>query len=304
MKIIIYLFIILLKLTKSYYKYTQNLTYLNLLSTFYHYTGSVSNYRDSEGVLLEIEFPKNPIVGFYFIFDYYFSTATSCIITVLDHTFEGIYNKLAIKLKSKDMFTMTIKLEHKPSKGYWHDFYLSYVFGFSYFPFCVYQTNNNITAFYNYNDGFRLLLNITNFKKDKLHYFYNTFHSINNPSYKLFEKQSEVFDFDFSKFDGSLERLDDKLIEFAKKEARYNFLLLYYEGDKNHTNSSNAYGLSIAHFAVLYEHEFIYFYPIIPSIVFAFLIIAITGLMYFKFQYVKKPKPTQNSEIQKELIEK
>lgn len=88
MKIIIYLFIILLKLTKSYYKYTQNLTYLNLLSTFYHYTGSVSNYHDSEGVLLEIEFPKNPIVGLYFIFDYYFSTATSCIITVLDHTFE------------------------------------------------------------------------------------------------------------------------------------------------------------------------------------------------------------------------
>ena len=62
--------------------------------------------------------------------------------------------------------------------------------------------------------------------------------------------------------------------------------------------------MSTALFAILDNHITFYINPIIPSLVYVFSIILITGILYYKFQYVKSPKPKKEKDLNVELIEK
>ena len=296
------LFLVLFKLINTYKKYTKDLTRYNIDNKVFHDTDILSVFPD-EGVLIEMKFPKSNIPNPYFIFDYYFPTSTSCTINVLNQTFSGIYNKIAIQFNNTDEFLLTIQLENRPVGFLGHYYYVNFIYEYSYFPYIYYYTNGNFSADYNFNDEFRMMLNIKDFEKDKTYYLFNSFHFIKNPEYKLFETEIPSILFDFSNYDGELYSYKNNIFEFKKTDDKYNFLVLSFKGDKNYTNSSDEYGRNKAFFAILESHEFFNCYPIIPSLICPFIVILITGLLYYKFQYIKRPIQKEEKDLNKVLIE-
>ena len=285
--------------------YTQNLTDIDLSNHFYTYTDGLSDSIYNRNLELDILFPKSSHTGLYFILDYYFSTSSFCEINVLGKTYSGIKGKIVVELDKLEEFKMVILLDYVYSYSS-HTFTVCYIFGYSYFPYNFWYTDENLTINYNYADEFRMILNIEKLEEGKLYYFFNTFDYIGNPQYKLFENDGDAVNFDFLNFDGYLTKHDNGVLEFIKKDNKYKDVILYFIGNKTHTGSSY-YGKSTANFAILYNYEIISFYPIIPIIVFPLIVILITGLLYWKFQYEKKPKPQpqqkQETELRQELIE-
>lgn len=227
MVIINIIFFILFRLTKNVREYSQNFTNVDFIKKNRRFEGSLDDTIYNQNVQLTIYFPKTSIKGLYFIFDYNCpGYMTSCIISVLGQTFYEKCYKIVIKLETNVEFSLIMKLNYFGMRPYGHTFDLNYLVGYFSVPYIYHFTNSNFTANYNYNDDFRILLNITNFQEDKTYYLYNSFNYLDKRSYKLFESFNKADNFDFSNFDGILYKYQNGVFEFKKKDNKYKYVVL------------------------------------------------------------------------------
>lgn len=301
------IFFIILKLVNTYKQYYMDLSSNDYDGKIYPFTQTISEWPN-EGIEIHITLPGTKFPGYYyFILDYYFSNSQRCTINVLNKTYTTNYNKIVIRLNNTDKFELNAQLYGNTGiAALGHDYLINFIFTYSYFPYFYYLTNKNRTIPYNYNDDFRIILNITDFIKHKTYYLYNTFYSIKNPDYKLCESEEEALYFNFTNYDGRLFTYRSNVSEFQKKNDKDNYLILHFVGDKNHSNSSDKYGRSYAFMAILEDHTIYKFYPEIPSIIIPSIFVIITAVLFLKFYYVKKTKQIKINEtdMNKELIEK
>ena len=301
------IFFIILKLVNTYKQYYMDLSSYDFDNKIYPFTQTISEFPN-EGIEIHITLPGTKFPGYYyFIFDYYFSNSRRCTINVLNKTYTTNYNKILIKLNNTDKFVLNAQLVGSGTiTALGFDYLINFIFTYSSLPYFYYLTNRNISIPYNYNDDFRIILNITGFKKYKTYYLYNTFYSIKNPDYKLCESIAEALIFNFTNYDGQLFTYRSNVSEFQKKKDKDNYLILHFVGDKNHTNSSDEYGRSYAFMAILEDHTIYKFYPEIPSIIIPSIFVIITAVLLFKFHYIKKTEQIKINEedMNKELIEK
>ena len=301
------IFFIILKLVNTYKQYYMDLSSGDFDDKIYPFTQTISEFPN-EGIEIHITFPGTKFPGhYYFIFDYYFSNSQRCTINVLNKTYTTNYDKIVIRLNNTDKFELNAQLYGSTritALGY--DYLINFIFSYSYFPYFYYLANKNISIPYNYNDDFRIILNITDFEKHKTYYLYNTFYSIKNPDYKLCESKEDALIFNFINYDGQLSTYTSNVSEFIKTNEKYNYLILHFVGDKNHTNSSDEYGRSYAFMAILEDHPIYKFYPEIPSIIIPSIFVIITAVLFYSFHCVKKTKQIKINETDanKKLIEK
>ena len=301
------IFFIILKLVNTYKQYYMDLSSSDFDDKIYPFTQTISEWPN-EGIEIHITLPGTKFPGlYYFIFDYYFSNSQRCTINVLNKTYTTNYNKIVMRLNNTDKFELNAQLYGSTritALGY--DYLINFIFSYSYFPYFYYLANRNTSIPYNYNDDFRIILNITDFEKYKTYYLYNTFYSIKNPDYKLCESKEDALNFNFTNYDGQLFTYKSNVSEFQKKKDKDNYLILHFVGDKNHTNSSDEYGRGYAFMAIMEDHTIYKFYPEIPSIIIPSIFVIITAVLFFKFHSVKKTKQIKINETDanKELIEK
>ena len=301
------IFFIILKLVNTYKQYYMDLSSNDFDNKIYPFTQTISEFPN-EGIEIHITLPGTKFPGlYYFIFDYYFSNSRRCTINVLNKTYITNYNKILIKLNNTDKFELNAQLYGSSTiTALGYDYLINFIFTYSSFSYFYYLVNRNRSIPYNYNDDFRIILNITDFEKYKTYYLYNTFYSIKSPDYKLCESMEEALQFNFTNYDGQLFTYRSNVSEFQKKKDKDNYLILHFVGDKNHTNLSDKYGRSYAFMAILEDHPIYKFYPEIPSIIIPSIFVIITAVLFFKFQNFKKTKQIKINETDanKELIEK
>ena len=292
----IYFFLLFnfIKLATYEYNFTVSSS-INDGNIFYdHYDLYDSQYRNCD-FGLKIIFPERDYSDFYLIFDYYIQRGDSSdlSIQIFDNIYYGIRNKLAIKVTTKSEFSLYIYFK----KDYSSSFYFNFVFGYANYPFFYYGTNSNFSTKYCYNDDFRMVLDISEFKEKKDYYFNQSFDYEKKPYYKLFESFDLAVNFDFKNFDGNLNIDDNKIIYFKKPNKKYNYVVLYFKGKYKNKNQ-----LSDAFFAILKNYEIKNFNPIIPIVIYVITVFIVISLFYYMFQYEKKTQIKK--EISRKLFEK
>ena len=295
-----------MKIVNTYKQYYMDISLTDFDDKIYPFTQTISEFWN-EGIEIHITFPGTKFPGYYFIFDYYFSNSQRCTINVLNKTYTTNYNKIVIRLNNTDKFELIAQLYGRsPIHALGNDYLINFIFTYSSFPYFYYLANRNRSIPYNYNDDFRIILNITDFEKHKTYCLYNTFYSIKNPDYKLCESMEDALNFNFTNYDGQLFTYKNNVSEFQKKNDKDNYLILHFVGDKNHTNSSDKYGRSYAFMAILEDHPIYKFYPEIPSIIIPSIFVIITAVLFFKFHSVKKTNQIKINETDAniELLEK
>ena len=293
--------------------------YINLADYEYnHYITSLvdngqqfySRWRKTSGKFLyytsscvKINYPARNFSGFYLIFDYHIhkERGDDFNIKIFDKTFSGRRNKIVLKINTTSEFTIYINFG---SSFDTYDLYVNYLTGYSDYPYFLYyywSLQYNLSTEYCINDEFRMIMNLTNFPKDKKHYFYQTFSFKDKPAYKLFESYESALNFNFVDYDGYLDIDDSKAFIIKKTNDKYNYMILYFKGKEEYED----YGPE------LYEQKFVYlenyeiftFYPVIPfAWAFACYLI-ITTFFYILFQYEKKSKKINEPEVPKREIE-
>ena len=306
LKINVILFIFL-KLVNTYKQYYMDLSSNDYDGKIYPFTQTITEWPN-EGIEIHITLPGTKFPGYYyFILDYHFPNSQRCTINVLDKTYTTNYNKIVTRFNNSDKFVLNAQLYGNSGiAALGHDYRINFIFTYSFYPYFYYFTNGNRSVPYNYNDEFRIIINITDFIKHKTYYLYNTFYSNKNPDYKICESYEDAVFFNFTNYDGQLYTYKTNVSEFKKKIDKDNYLVLHFVGDKNTTNSSDEYGRAYAFMAILEDHPIYKFYPEIPSIIIPAIFVIVTAVLLFKFHFVKKTEQIKinDTDMNKELIEK
>ena len=258
-------------------------------------TGDYYYYRDT---LVKIDFPAREYSDFYFIFDYYIhhDYLERFYIQIFDKKYYGSRGKIVLKMNTTSEFTVYINF-YSVLKSY--NIYVNFFTGYSNYPYFInryWGLQYNFSSYYCVNDEFRIIMDLTDFPKNKKHYFYQTFKFKDKPGYKLFETYESALNFNYDNFDGYLDFDDNIVFSVEKTNDKYNYMALYFKGKEDYD-----YGieLNILNFVHLENYEIFSFNPIIAYSIALLYIILTTVIFYFIFRYEKRSKKIIKPEIQK-----
>ena len=264
-------------------------------------TGTYFRYTDS---LVKINYPARNYSNFYLFFDYYIhinNYREAFDIKIFNNTYYGIRGKIILKINTTSEFTIYINF-HSAYDIY--NIYVNFLTGYSVYPFILnryWGLQYNFSSYYCFNDEFRIIMDLTDFPKNKKHFFYQSFKFKDKPGYKLYESYESALNFNYVDFDGYLDVDNNTVFIVEKTNDKYNYMVLYFKGKEEYEE----YGTELRslNFVHLENYELFSFYPIVAYIIALLYIILTTAFFYCIFRYEKRPKKIIKPEIQKREME-